>query len=292
MRYTDIVVGIDGSGTSTSALRWAAAEARLHAARLRILTAYSSTWPPEAFGGLAELPEYVGQRFDEVVTEAVAEIRALQPGIEVTGEAIPGEPASTLLEAGRTAAMVVVGNRGLGRFASLLLGSVSQHVATHATTVPVVVVRGRADTTSGLIVVGVDDSPSAQRALELGFDEAQRRHCGLVAVTSYPVQISPHVVDMPPLPNHQDAVRRDAAHNLGAALTPWREKYPIVAVTALTEPGNLARNLVDMSSEAALLIVGSCGYRALVGTILGSVRLQLLHHADCPVMIAPAEQMA
>ena len=204
MRYTDIVVGIDGSGTSRMALRWAVAEARLRVAHLKILAAYSWTWPPDEFDDMSELPEYLGQRFEEMAAEAVAEARALEPGVEVTGGAVLGDPASALLEAGRTAAMVVVGNRGHGGFAGLLLGSVSQQVATHAAG-PVVVVRGRADAPPGPIMVGVDGSPSAQRALHFGFEEAQRRDCELVAVRSYPVPIPPRGGDVPPLLYDQDA---------------------------------------------------------------------------------------
>lgn len=180
--------------------------------------------------------------------------------------------------------MLVVGNRGLGGFASLLLGSVSQQVATHATG-PVVVVRGRADRPSGEIAVGVDGSASAQRALALGFDEAQRRGCGLLAVRSYPVPAAPYAMDLPPLPYDLDAAGRDAARTLDAALTPWRDKYPAVPVKALTEPGSPARTLVEVSSDAILIIIGSRGHGALVGGLLGSVGQQLLHHADCPVMI-------
>jgi nucleotide-binding universal stress UspA family protein len=291
MRYTDIVVGIDGSDKSETALRWASAEARLRAARLKILTVYSWTWPPEAFGGLSELPEYVGQRFEEMVAEAVAQARALEPGVEVIGAAVPGDPASALLEAGLTAAMVVVGNRGHGGFASLLLGSVSQQVATHAAG-PVVVVRGRADAPSCPIVVGVDGSPSAQRALELGFEEAQCRDCALSAVRGYTTPIPPRGVDVPPLLYDEDAVREAAAEDLNAALAPWREKYPTVAVEALIGPGSPAKNLVELSGEAGLLIVGSRGHGALVGSLLGSVGQQLINHADCPVMIVHSEHAA
>jgi nucleotide-binding universal stress UspA family protein len=283
----NIVVGVDGSARSKGVLRWAAAEARLHAAGLKILTAYSSTWPPEAFGGLGELPQYVGRRFEEMVVEAVAETRVLEPGIEVTGEAVLGDPVAVLLEAGRTAAMVVVGSRGHGGLASLLLGSVSQQVATHATG-PVVVVRGRADAASGPIVVGVDGSASAQHGLALGFDEAQRLGTGLVALRGYPVPSPPHG-NMPPHLNYQDIVREAAAHDLDAALTPWRGKYPGVDVTALVQPGGPAKNLVDVSRDAGLVIVGSRGHGALVGSLLGSVGLHLLHHAECPVMIVHSD---
>ena len=289
MRNIDIVVGTDGSEPSRTAVRWAAAEARLHAAPLKILTAYSWKGPPEAVGGTGELPNVIAQQFDQVAAGAAAEARTLEPGIEVSGAAVLGDPASVLLDAGRTAAMLVAGSRGRGGFASLLLGSVSQHLATHAAG-PVVVVRGRADTTSGPIVVGVDGSASAQRALALAFEEAQRRGTGLRAVRSSSVPMPTYEMDIPPLPYDADAAWRDAARDLDATLTPWRDKYPTVSVQTLTEPGSAAKNLVDVSGDAALLIVGSRGHGALVGSLLGSVGQQLLHHAGCPVMIVHPER--
>jgi nucleotide-binding universal stress UspA family protein len=284
MSYTDIVVGIDDSDSSTRALHWAAAQARRWDARLRILTAFSWTWPREAFGGLGEQLVCVRQRFEEVLAKAVAEAWALEPRVEITGSVVLSDPARALLEAGRTATLVVVGNRGHGGFASLLLGSVGQQVVTH-TTGTVVVVRGRADAAPAPIVVGVDGSPSAGRALELAFEEAQRRDCGLIAVRGYTVPIPPVGVDVPPMPYDEDAVRQAATDQLDSAVTPLREKYPTVAVKAIIEPGSPARSLVGLSSAAGLLIVGSRGRGALLGSLTGSVGLQLLHHADCPVMI-------
>jgi nucleotide-binding universal stress UspA family protein len=85
-------------------------------------------------------------------------------------------------------------------------------------------------------------------------------------------------------------VRAAAADELNAALASWRDKYPTVPVRAVIGPGSPAKNLVELSSEAGLLIVGNRGHGALVGSLLGSVCLQLLHHADCPVMIVHSEQ--
>ncbi|MFC7535628.1 universal stress protein [Actinoplanes sp. GCM10030250] len=285
MRHPHIIVGTDGSEQSRTAVRWAAAEARLHDAPLKILTVYSWTGPPEAFGGMGELPDVIAQQFDQIATAAATEARTVEPGIEVSSAAVIGDTASALLDAGRIAAMLVVGNRGRGGFASLLLGSVSQQVATHAAC-PVVVVRGHTgNAPSGPITVGIDGSSSAQRALALAFDEAQRRGSGLLAVRSFPVPIPPHGMDMPPLPYDQDATRRDAARDLEAALTPWRDKYPEVPVKTLIEPGSPAKDLVAVSSDAALIVVGSRGHSPLAGGLLGSVGQQLLHHAHCPVMI-------
>jgi nucleotide-binding universal stress UspA family protein len=284
MRHTGIVVGTDGSEQSRTAVRWAAAEAGLRGAPLKVLIAYSWSGPPEAFGGAGVRPDVVARRFEEVAAAAAAEARATEPGIEITASAVIGDPASALLHSGRTAAMLVVGNRGRGGFASLLLGSVSQRVATHATG-PVVVVRGRTGRRSGPIVVGVADRASAQHTLAPGFDEAQLRGCGLLAVHSCPMPMPPYAMDMPALPYDPDAVWRDAARELDAILMPWRDKYPAVPVKTLTRPGSPAKNLVDVSGDAALLIVGSRGHGELVGSLFGSVGQQLLHHADCPVLI-------
>jgi nucleotide-binding universal stress UspA family protein len=185
--------------------------------------------------------------------------------------------------------MVVVGHRGHGGFAGLL-GSVSQRVATRATG-PVVVVPGRPLAPAGPVVAGVDGSPSAQHALELGFEAAWRRGCGLVAVRGYPLPIPSYAVDMAMPLYDEDAVRQAEAHDLDATLAPWREKHPTVAVKAHIMPGNPAQNLIDVSGGAGLLIVGSRGYGAFVGTILGSVGLQLLHHVACPVMIVHSGQI-
>ncbi len=69
-------------------------------------------------------------------------------------------------------------------------------------------------------------------------------------------------------------------------LVPWRDKYPHVPVEALISRHNAARVLVGVSHTAQLVVVGHRGYGTLAGTMLGSVSLQLLHHADCPVLIA------
>lgn len=137
----DIVVGIDGSEGSLTALRWAADEARARGARLRVLTAWHvsavSTIP--AFG--------VGQPTDEVLAELrrgldrtlVEESLGGDRGPEVVAEVVAGHPAAALLEASDGAELLVVGSRGHGGLAGALLGSTSQHVVQHAP-VPVVVV--------------------------------------------------------------------------------------------------------------------------------------------------------
>jgi nucleotide-binding universal stress UspA family protein len=139
-----IVVGVDGSEGANAALRFAIEEAALRGARLRVVCAwelsalaYSGDYPPAD-----EILDRPRRRAEETAGEAVAVALREAPSVECEGTALEGQPASVLLEQARGASLLVVGNRGRGGFASLLLGSVSQQVVHHASC-PVVVVRHR-----------------------------------------------------------------------------------------------------------------------------------------------------
>jgi nucleotide-binding universal stress UspA family protein len=135
-----IVVGIDGSEPSRRALRWAIEEARLRGADVEAVHA----WTPPYVGGYpytatvfdpVEYERAARQLLDDVVDEADA--AGLSAPIERL--VIDGPAARGLLDAAKDAALVVVGSRGRGGFAGLLLGSTSQQVCHHATC-PVVVI--------------------------------------------------------------------------------------------------------------------------------------------------------
>jgi nucleotide-binding universal stress UspA family protein len=139
-----IVVGADGSPGAMAALEWAFEEARLRGAAVHVVSAYEEPWGAAA-GGHAG-PELIVELRAALADDAerrLDEVRASAPDdIEITGEAVFGPPGQALVEAAADADLLVVGSRGRGGFKSLLLGSVSQHCATHAGGV-VVVVRGR-----------------------------------------------------------------------------------------------------------------------------------------------------
>jgi nucleotide-binding universal stress UspA family protein len=139
-----IVAGVDGSACAHAALEFAAREAALRQAQLRIVCAWEI--PPAVYGGglgpILDQPTLDAFRdgAEEIVHEAVAAAKGLQPTIECEGKAVQGQPAEVLLQEARNADLIVVGNRGHGGFASLLLGSVSHQVVQHAAC-PVTVVR-------------------------------------------------------------------------------------------------------------------------------------------------------
>ena len=140
-----IVAGVDGSESSAAALRWAADEADRRDLDLHVVACWS--YPAMPFA-LYQLP-ISGEQFEAdarnaAETELEKELGADRAGLDVEVEVIEGPASLRLLEFDRVAAMIVVGSRGRGGFAGLLLGSVSQHLAEHARC-PVVIVPGARD---------------------------------------------------------------------------------------------------------------------------------------------------
>jgi nucleotide-binding universal stress UspA family protein len=137
-----IVVGVDGSDASANALRWALREARLRGARVRVVHAWSypevSTYHGAAHLLRVPFAEEAAAMLDRVVDEAGSDA----DGVEIEKSVVEGQPAPALVEAARDASMLVVGSRGLGGFSGLLLGSVSQQCAHHATCALVVIREG------------------------------------------------------------------------------------------------------------------------------------------------------
>jgi nucleotide-binding universal stress UspA family protein len=138
-----IVVGVDGSETARAATRWAAREARLRGAKLELVSAWEIPMYTYSFA-IVQVPEDLGKELqreaEDRLAEALDQVRAVAGDIEVDTTAMEGQAAHVLLRASSSADMLVVGSRGLGGFRELLLGSVSQQCAHHATC-PVVIVR-------------------------------------------------------------------------------------------------------------------------------------------------------
>lgn len=135
-----IVVGVDGSDSSLTALDWALEEARLRSGQVHVVAAWHYPVIGDA-AGKAEDHEAFGEDARHAHTEALR--RASGPGVAVTGEVTEGHPAEVLLKAAAGADLLVVGSRGHGGFAGMLLDSVSGHAVHHAHC-PVLVVRAGA----------------------------------------------------------------------------------------------------------------------------------------------------
>ena len=140
--WKTIVVGVDGSSGSRKALTWAAAEAAGHGADLVVVNVWEHTLLPPA-GSVSVSEHYVpdpSQRTAEDLLQVIKEELGEDPPVLVQPQVKQGTPAKVLIEQSADADLLVVGKRGHGGFAGLVMGSVSQHVAAYARC-PVTVVR-------------------------------------------------------------------------------------------------------------------------------------------------------
>jgi nucleotide-binding universal stress UspA family protein len=280
-----IVVGVDGSVGATAAVRWAAVEAGLRGAELSVLTAYQRQVPGRRFTANGVLQRAADDAAAAIADAAVKQARSMGSSLDVRGSAVVGYPAPVLLRAAEDADLLVVGNRGRGGFAGLPFGSVGSQVATHAK-VSVAVVRGRAQATTGPVVVGVDDSPTAEIVVGVAFAEAALRGgAALLAVTAYGEGFPPVPVDIPVFVDDV-TIGNVLGSQLTAQLAPWRARYPDVPAEREVVPGNAAGVLVQRSQQAQLVVVGPRGRGGFDGLLLGSVGAHLVQHAGCPVLVA------
>ena len=134
-----IVVGVDGFESSKAALRWAIRQAKLTGAEVEAVTAWSYPsgygWAPFSEGAV----DFEGDA-GKILVEALAEVSGIAPDVVVEPLVVHGHAADVLVRAAEGADLLVVGSRGHGGFAGMLLGSVSQHCVQHARC-PVLVLR-------------------------------------------------------------------------------------------------------------------------------------------------------
>jgi nucleotide-binding universal stress UspA family protein len=285
MTTREIIVGVDGSAESDAALRWAAHEGQRHGANVIVLHAYE----PGELGIRTPLEDTYHKDLhtiaQAIVDSAVTEVRSLAPAVRVWGETTSSGAAAALISAAeKPGAMIVVGSRGRGGFAGLLLGSVSQHVATHATG-PVVVVRDGAGREDGPVVVGIDEGDESDLGLGMAFEEAALRGAPIIVLHAYLLGVRTWGLDLPPEAEDDELRRAIESKRLAGIIAPWREKFPTVHVEVVVVEGQAAARLVEASAKAQLVVVGSRGRGGFAGLLLGSVGLHLLHHAGCPVLI-------
>ncbi|KQS97325.1 universal stress protein [Cellulomonas sp. Leaf395] len=281
----EIVVGYDGSNHADEALVWAARAARRRHAPLRIVHVARTFLDGYV---IADRPsDLTAQVGGQVLADGIERLRAIDPDLEVTTQLEPQDSvAAVLTEASRSAGLLVVGSRGRGGFAGLLLGSVSVTVASHAHC-PVVVVRTNPATAGEPgrpVVVGVDGSPASVSAVDYAFDQASRWGLPLVAVHAWelPSLFGP----VPPwMPEEVEEMRMAEKALLSESLAGHMERYPDVNVTSMVHRGGPAHVILTAAADAELLVVGSRGLGGFRGLLLGSVSQAVLHHATCPVVV-------
>lgn len=285
---TGVVVGVDESGAAFDALDWAARVAGMRRAPLHV--AHALPTPGVYLSGAAVLvqvqfDEQLRESAEQVAARAREELRSAHPDVEFTAAIYPGPPASALLEVGADAELMVLGATGAGTIGAALVGSTGQRVANHARC-PVVICRGSRVPAGDPrpVVVGVDGSEASLRAVAVAFMYAALFGVPLVAVHAWGPDrpVDRHgafrLVDWAKVESEARAV-------LGEGVAGWAEDYPDVVVDERLERTSPGRVLLEYSRRAQLVVVGSRGHSRLRGVLLGSTSQNLLHHAECPVMV-------
>lgn len=281
MAARPVVVGVDGSEESLSAVEWAATAARLHDAPLRIVAAPPAA--PRLYAIEAHVPVINALRglAARALGAALLRAQAASSDLDIStvllDGLVEGRTPFAVAAAGTDAAMLVIGARGCGGFPAMTLGSVSSYAATHASC-PVVVVRAVSEPRRREIVVGIQDAGQSSDALAFALDEARARDAELTAIHAWS-----WFRDDLSHPDEQAPAKASA--KLADALDPWRDKYPGVRLRSEIVRGHPAWVLASYSACAELVVLGRSA--ADGGRGLTSIQHAVLDHARGPIAIVP-----
>lgn len=273
-----VVVGLDGSGRSLRALMWAAHDASLRKAPLRLV----NVLPRHEMGFPYSRFDAAEDRGGEIIDEAYTLAGHAYPDVEISSATPSGAPAAVLLGEAEHADALVLGAKGHD-VGNITLGSVALQVVGHAAC-PVVVV-GHMPVGYRLIVAGTDGSPDARAALAFAFEQADMRSYRLHVITAVAAQHHAAPGTLERLPEERAT---EVGRDLEQQIAPLRERYPGVDVTAQVLGKVPTEALADASLRADLVVVGSRGKGGFHGLALGSVSHKLLHLAACPVAVVHA----
>jgi nucleotide-binding universal stress UspA family protein len=310
-----VLVGVDGSAASLHALDWATAYARRVGWALHIVCSYSlpSFTAASLDGGYAALDDTSIQEGAKAVL-VEAEARVADAGVRATTEVATGDAAGVLVELSADYGLAVVGTRGRGGFTERLLGTVSSALPAHAQC-PVVVVPLRAEHNRGVswsvpgesggsadteaatvasgageirdvrrIVVGVDGSPQAERALYHAIAQAKAWGAELTAVTGVPVGNAGMLAWLPSTIDREQ-VLADIGAGMDVLIDKFEAENPGLRIRRIVLDGTGAELLTEFSTASDLIVVGSRGRGGFRGLLLGSTSQAVLHHSACPVLV-------
>ena len=286
MSAKPIVAATDGSEESLRAVDWAAREAVLRGAPLRIVSAAATL--PRMIGGHAmsdydTVADTIRQHRDQALAAATGRAAQAAPGLLVDADHLDGSPAEAVTEAGSGALMLVVGSRGNGAFAAMVLGSVSRYAATHAAC-PVVVVREETGAMHRQVGIGIGDLEN-QASLTFAFEEATLRKASLIAIHSWHLPDS-DVSRAGSAPSGPAGYvqETETAKRLEQLLDDWGAKYPDVPVSQELVHGHPGRALVGLSARADLVVLGRRSAHHGPASVMHAV----LSHAHGPVVTVPS----
>ncbi|WP_431955833.1 universal stress protein [Nocardia lijiangensis] len=275
-----VVVGVDGSAQSLTAVRWAAEYAAHHRSPLQLIHALGvpTDFGPGMAGPIFDIESWrrAGHNLLATATDTARTAAVPIATIEIFPVLADAAPVPVLRDRAADARLLVVGTHGHGAFGRILLGSVSTALARHANGPVAVIPETERDIWQGPVVVGVDGSPCSAQAVAMAFEEAGQRGTELIAVHTWSEFYRYE---------SRAEMQTEAEALLAESLAGYVEKYPDVPVTRLVTEDRPARRLLQAATSAQLIVLGSHGRGGFPGMTLGSVPNAVLHRAGCPVIV-------
>jgi len=282
-----VLVGVDGSAGSDRALAWAATYAQdwgrplvvVHVSGLPVVTDFGVD--------MAETEEGLLAAGRQVTQRAVETVAAEHPTLAVTEHRAIGDPRAVLTQLAEGASVLVLGSRGRGALASLLLGSVSVALAAQAPC-PVVVVRPPLEHLPSQelsVVVGLAGDEDAADALTIAFELASAAQRPLEVVHSVGAAIVFPYPDLA-VPELTERLTQAADQLTIETVEGYARKFPEVVVRRRLVYDSPTQALVTASRSAAVVVVGCRGRGPAKSHLLGSVSRSVVERAHCTVVVA------
>ncbi|MBO0880503.1 MAG: universal stress protein [Mycobacterium sp.] len=261
-----VVVGVDGSNTAIGAAEWAAKEALHHDVALRLVHVIQVTDGP--VGSDRDFPAEEEYAESSLRTACLA-VEATGLPVKIDTAVLRGDVGSVLIAESSSAALICVGSVGIGRVASMVLGSTAATLAEHANC-PVAIIRRNEQApvpAAGFVAVVVDDQPGNDEVIGWAMEEARVRQAPVLAL----------------------GVWRWALFEIGyegfyRRLDDLLRRYPDVQVEVATTRSSVARYFEGCIGALQLVVVGSQDAHR-VAQLVGPRGLPLFAHADCSVLI-------
>ncbi|MDT5141530.1 MAG: hypothetical protein QOI79_862 [Mycobacterium sp.] len=281
---SNIVVGVNGSPASDAAVSWAAREAVMRLASIKLINVVAPTLANSAMAPNHTITQGEELRARQILKQAGRIVEQLagekRPDIHTQRQYAGVVP--TLVEASNDAQMVVVGS-SRHAFDRGMLGPVIAGLLHHANCAVTVVPdpeSAQHEIGDAPVLVGIDGSTASEAAAAVAFDEASRRGVPLLALQAWS-----DVGVLPILGMDWRNYRDQGAELLGERLAGWQECYPDVQVHRRLVCDVPDRWLVDESRNAQLVVLGSGGRGGYAGMHLGSVTSAVVRSARVPVIV-------
>jgi nucleotide-binding universal stress UspA family protein len=274
--HKPVVVAVDGSERNRSAVTWGALEAASAGCQLQLVTAL-----PGRDGR--------GQVLD-MLADTLQQVLPVVRDEQVSVDAVPGSPVDVLLDRSQDARLIVVGKRGLGGFARVIVGSTSIALAGRSP-VPVAIVPDgwkQEDHGADPVVLGIDPHRPDHRAFHLAFRRAERLGVRLVAVHGWEPP-SAYSWDASAVAGISSTWEQEAVTRFEQLLEVWQARFLDVEVTSVHRRTHPASAVLEAAERAQLVVLGRHAEGMFGGFAFGSVARAVLHYVETPVIVVPGD---